>query len=44
MTMRHPVRTFLYELFVEPFLQLLERAFGQKPAAVAPENEEKATV
>jgi hypothetical protein len=39
--MRHPVRTLLYELFIEPFLQLLERAFGQKPAAGSPENEEK---
>jgi hypothetical protein len=39
--MRHPVRTLLYELLVEPFLQLLERAFGQNAAAASSENEEK---
>jgi hypothetical protein len=28
--MDHPVRTLLYELFVEPFLRLLQRLFGQE--------------
>jgi hypothetical protein len=30
MMMDHPVRTLLYELFVEPVLQLLQRPFRQE--------------
>ncbi len=28
--MDHPVRTLLYELFLEPFLRLLQRPFKRK--------------
>jgi hypothetical protein len=31
--MDHPVRTLLYELFVEPFLRLLQRPFEGKANA-----------
>ena len=30
MMMDHPVRTLLYELFVKPVLQLLQRPFRQE--------------
>ncbi len=39
--MRNPVRTLLYELFVKPVLQLVQRAAGQKPATVSPESGER---
>jgi hypothetical protein len=32
--MDHPLRTLLYELFVEPPLRLLQRAFGRKARSV----------
>ncbi len=31
----HPLRTLLYELFVEPFLRLLQRALGGKVHALS---------
>jgi hypothetical protein len=36
--MPHPVRTLLYELFVKPVLQLVQRATGQRPDAAPPES------
>jgi hypothetical protein len=36
--MRNPVRTLLYELFVKPVLQLVQRATGQRPDAASPES------
>jgi hypothetical protein len=37
--MDHPVRTLLYELFVEPFLRLFERPFGRKVNARPTKND-----
>ncbi len=37
--MDHPLRTLLYELFVEPFLRLLPRPFGRKANALPTKNE-----
>jgi hypothetical protein len=36
--MDHPVRTLLYELFVEPFLRLLQRPFEGKANARPTKN------
>ncbi len=36
--MEHPVRTLLYELFVEPFLRLLQRPFEGKADARPTKN------
>jgi len=36
--MDHPVRTLLYELFLEPFLRLWQRPFGGNVNASATKN------
>lgn len=37
--MDHPLRTLLYELFVKPFLTLVQQAFGQKANARPPKSD-----
>jgi len=37
--MNHPVRTLLYELFVEPFLRLLQRLFEGETNVRATRND-----
>jgi hypothetical protein len=36
--MNHPLRTLRYELFLEPFLRLLQRPFGRKVNAPPTKN------
>ena len=33
--MVHPVRTFLYEIFVQPILEILRQPFARRPGSVA---------
>jgi len=36
--MRHPVRTLLYEIFVEPVTRLLQRVLGRHIEAPSPKT------
>ena len=40
--MDHPLRTLLYELFVEPFLRLLQRPFRRTVNALPTRNDVEA--